>query len=91
MVNFLSTLELRHLIEQSLLPTRCVCQVSSAETPSLTIKVYDVESGSIDLLVTGIGLNTLNSGRAIADLIAELRYELKSKRAAKYNKSLFNK
>jgi len=70
----LSTLELRNIIESSFLPMRCECTV--APDASLTVKVYDQCSDRVDLIVTGICANSLNSNRAICDLIHELRYDL---------------
>lgn len=70
----LSTLELRSIIEHGFLPLHCQCSV--AHDASLTVRVVDETTGRIDLLVTGIESERLNSARAIADLIAELRDEL---------------
>ena len=72
----LSTLELRNIIESSFLPTRCQCSLGADE--SLTVKVFDRKSERVDLVVTGIQASTLDSSRAISDLIAELRYDLKT-------------
>lgn len=70
----LSTLELRHIVEQSFLPTRCECTVDPEE--GLTVRIYQGTSNRENLIVTGISVTQLNSGRAIAGLIAELRYDL---------------
>jgi len=73
---FLSTLELRHLIEQSFLPTRCECTV---EPPAaLSVRFYQDSSNKEILVVTGIALARLNTSHAIASLIADLRYDLES-------------
>jgi len=73
---FLSSLELRHLIEQSFLPTRCECRV---EPPAaLSVRFYQDSSNQEILVVTGIALGPLNSSHAIASLIADLRYDLES-------------
>ncbi|KIH83489.1 DUF1652 domain-containing protein [Pseudomonas batumici] len=76
----LSTLELRNIIESSFLPTRCQCSLGADE--SLTVKVFDRKSERVDLVVTGIQASTLDSSRAISDLIAELRYDLKTHQAS---------
>lgn len=89
MSNFLSTLEICHVIEQSFLPVRCVCQLSNVGLQALTIKIYDCKSDSLDLLITGVNLGTLNSNRAIVNLIKELRNELNEKRAVEYVNSSF--
>lgn len=78
LVSGLSTLELRHLIEQSFLPARCRCTTSGSGVPSLTIEIYAEDAVSIKLLVSGVDISTLNSSRAVSDLIAELRYDLKN-------------
>ncbi|WP_248798531.1 DUF1652 domain-containing protein [Pseudomonas sp. MWU13-2105] len=76
----LSTLELRNIIESSFLPTRCQCSLGADE--SLTVRVFDRKSERVDLVVTGIQASTLDSSRAISDLIAELRYDLKTHQVA---------
>ncbi|WP_455923246.1 DUF1652 domain-containing protein [Pseudomonas putida] len=72
----LSTLELRNIIESSFLPMRCQCTL--AQDQSLTVKVFDRTSDRVDLMVTGISANQLNSSRAISNLIAGLRSDLKN-------------
>lgn len=72
----ISILELRNIIELGFLPLRCQCTVGP--DTSLTVKVFDEQTGRVDLLVTGISSNTLTSSRAIAQLVAELRAELQS-------------
>ncbi len=71
----LSTLELRNIIESSFLPMRCQCTL--AQDQSLTVKVFDRTSDRVDLTVTGIRTQQLNSSRAISNLIAGLREDLK--------------
>lgn len=73
----LSELELRHIIELAFLPARCRCTSSHTGAPSLIIEIYDEGPGSIALLVTSVDINTLNSSRAVSNLIAELRHDLK--------------
>lgn len=70
----LSTLELRHLIEQSFLPIRCECTVDSPE--ALTVRFYQGNSNQETLVVTGISIAQLNCGHAIASLVADLRSDL---------------
>lgn len=70
----LSTLELRHLIEQSFLPIRCECTVDTPAT--LTVRFYENISNREILIVRGISIAQLNSGHAIATLIAGLRKNL---------------
>lgn len=72
----LSELELRSIIEGSFLPKRCEC--TKAEDASLTIKVYDDrDRDRVDLEVKGINAEKLDSSRAICNLIAGLREDLK--------------
>ena len=72
----LSELELRSIIETSFLPKRCEC--TKAEDASLTIKVYDDrDRDRVDLEVKGINADKLDSSRAICNLIAGLREDLK--------------
>lgn len=70
----LSTLELRSIIERAFLPLRCICSV--APDSSMTVQIVDPESERVELLVTGISLDRLNNSRAIAELVADLRYDL---------------
>ncbi|CRM40928.1 DUF1652 domain-containing protein [Pseudomonas sp. 44 R 15] len=72
----LSELELRSIIEGSFLPKRCEC--TKAEDASLTIKVYDDRvRDRVELEVKGISADKLDSSRAICNLIAGLREDLK--------------
>ncbi|WP_439870407.1 DUF1652 domain-containing protein [Pseudomonas syringae] len=70
----ISALELRHIIECGFLPLSCHCTFNS--DGSLMIKVFDPTSGRVDLLVTSVTTSGLNSSRAIANLIGELRSEM---------------
>ncbi|WP_213878760.1 DUF1652 domain-containing protein [Pseudomonas sp. dw_358] len=72
----LSTLELRNIIESSFLPARCQC--TQAMDRSLTVRVYDRATERLDLTVTGIKSEQLTSSRAISNLIAGLRHDLKA-------------
>ncbi|MBA2924346.1 DUF1652 domain-containing protein [Pseudomonas sp. P7] len=73
----LSELELRSIIEGSFLPKRCEC--TKAEDASLTIKIYDDrDRDRVDLEVKGIKTDKLDSSRAICNLIAGLREDLKN-------------
>jgi hypothetical protein len=70
----ISTLELRHLLEQSFLPIRCECTVDPPE--ALTVRFFQSSSNQEILTVTAISIARLNSGHAIATLIEELRNDL---------------
>jgi hypothetical protein len=71
----LSTLELRNIIESSFLPQRCQC--TQAPDRSLTVRVFDRTSHRIDYTLTGIRTEQLTSSRAISNLIAGMRTDLK--------------
>lgn len=68
--------ELRHIIESSFVPMVCTCDVNPGGT--LTVEVSDPTTGQVDLLVVGVPTQDLVSVRAINDLVAELRAELKA-------------
>ncbi len=75
----ISILELRNIIELGFLPLRCQCTVGHGS--SLTVKVFDAQTGRVDLLVTGICSRTLTGARAISKLMGELRAELATNQA----------
>ncbi|EIK93330.1 hypothetical protein PMM47T1_27464 [Pseudomonas sp. M47T1] len=66
----ISLLELRHIIESGFLPLECRCTSSSAN--ELTIEIVDPTTGA-NLVVGGIDVATLRSGRATSELVGELR------------------
>jgi hypothetical protein len=76
----ISILELRHIIECGFLPLSCSCTVNP--DGSLMIKVFDPESGRVELLVTAVSTLNLNSSRSIAHLIGELRGEMAARTTA---------
>jgi hypothetical protein len=70
----LSILELRHLIEGGFQPFSCTC--TSNHDGSLMIKVFEADTGRVELLVTAITMAELTSHQSIAKLIGELRSEM---------------
>lgn len=74
----LCSLELRNIIECAFLPARCTCTL--APDQSLTVQVTDPVTGQVELMVTGISTDRLNSSRAISVLISELRQDLEHNR-----------
>ena len=80
----ISALELRHIIECGFLPLCCHCTVNP--DGSLMIKVFEPTSGRVDLLVTSVTTSGLNSSRAIANLIGELRSEM-TERSVSFSKT----
>ncbi|WP_268800590.1 DUF1652 domain-containing protein [Pseudomonas huanghezhanensis] len=72
----LSDLELRSIIESAFLPMRCNCTVSANQ--SMTVEVIDPETERVELYVTGIALDRLDTSRAISELISQLRAGLQA-------------
>lgn len=70
----LSTLEIRHLVEQSFLPSRCECTIDSGG--ALTVRIFHETTNQEVLVVTGILVAQLSNGQAIASLIEGLRQDL---------------
>ena len=70
----LSSTEIRHTIESGFSPLSCRCELTN--NGALTVKIYEAESGRVELFVTGIALSEVQTSRDIARLVAELRTEL---------------
>jgi hypothetical protein len=73
----LSNLELRSIIERAFLPMRCSCTVMS---DSMTVELIDPLTERVELLVSGIALDRLDTSRALCELIGELRADLNNSR-----------
>lgn len=71
----LSVLALRHLIETAFFPTQCICTFDHGN--SLMIQLINAETLQEELTVTGIDPKDLTSSRAIAELVAQIREELR--------------
>lgn len=69
----LSILEIKHLIERALLPDKCECTVDG-EFVRITLSSHADPSDAV--VITGIKKESLNTSRAIAELIGEARYLL---------------
>lgn len=69
----LSNLELRNIIETAFLPMRCNCYVVDER---MTVDIVDPATEHVQLHRAGIGLERLDTSRALCDLILELRREL---------------
>ena len=65
---------IRRCLEKSFAPLACECAVG-ADT-SLTVRIFDRATGRVDLVVTGIIMEKLNSEEMIANMVDELRYEI---------------
>jgi hypothetical protein len=73
-MNWLS--QVRQLIESSFVPLACECVIGA--DASLTVRIFDRDSGRVDLMVTGVAVHKLKTRQDVADLISELRDELLS-------------
>lgn len=76
-MDMLSTLELRDIIEKSFLPVRCRCTLAADQ--SLTVQLFNRGSPQPDLQVAGIRAEQLDGSRAIASLVSKLRCQLLDK------------
>lgn len=65
---------IRRCLEKSFAPLACECAVGA--DASLTVRIFERETGRVDLVVTGIIMEKINSAEAIAKMIEELRYEI---------------
>lgn len=77
----LTVSQLRNCIEEGLLPL--TCEFTLCRDASLTLKVYDAETGRVDLVVTGITTNRLHTPEEVVRMVEELRYELQSNNVGK--------
>ena len=49
----------------------------------MTLKVFDAQTGRVDLVVTGISTNRLQTPQEVQTMVEELRYELQSNNVGK--------
>lgn len=68
--------QVRHEIEGSFEPLACECVIGA--DASLSVRIYDRESGRVDLMVIGIALDQVKTQHDVLALINELRDELGS-------------
>ncbi|SDT19230.1 Protein of unknown function [Pseudomonas asplenii] len=66
-------MDIRALLEQGFAPLACECVLGDA---SLSVRVYDRETGRVDLMVAGIALSRLRKREDALRLLEELREEL---------------
>lgn len=66
--------QVRQSIERSFEPMACECVICA--DASLTVRIYDRDTGRVDLMVTGIAVDTLKTQQDVAELITELQDEL---------------
>ncbi|MCI0998235.1 DUF1652 domain-containing protein [Pseudomonas corrugata] len=67
---------LRARLEESFSPLSCDCNLNGDGT--LTVRLYHRGSGEVDLVVSGLNLDSVRSEESLAKLIDELRYELQN-------------
>ena len=70
----LSTTEIRQTIESGFAPLSCRCELTS--NGALTVEIFEVDTGRVQLFVTGIALADVKTSRQIMQVITELRGEL---------------
>ncbi|MGN8277967.1 DUF1652 domain-containing protein [Pseudomonas sp. SMV71] len=68
--------QLRARLEQSFKPLACECSLNGDGT--LTVRLYRRDSGEVDLVVSGMSMDSVRSEESVAKLIDELRYELQN-------------
>ncbi|KAF1033486.1 MAG: hypothetical protein GAK37_00086 [Pseudomonas sp.] len=71
-------IEFRRIMASGFLPLSCDCSVNN--DGSLRISVFDPVSERVELLLTRVSPQGLDSVRAISNLIGELRTEIKAGR-----------
>lgn len=67
---------LRTRLEENFAPLSCECSLNGDGT--LTVRLYHRDSGEVDLVVSGMSVESVRSEESIAKLIDELRYELEN-------------
>jgi hypothetical protein len=67
---------LRARLEENFTPLSCECSLNGDGT--LTVRLYHRESGEVDLVVSGLSVDSIRSEQNMAKLIEELRYELQN-------------
>ncbi|SDS83830.1 DUF1652 domain-containing protein [Pseudomonas granadensis] len=72
----MSLAQLRAQLECSFAPRACECSVDGDH--SLTVKLYHMDSGAVDLVISGLNLDKLRTPESVQALVDELRYELES-------------
>ena len=82
----ISTLELRHIIESAFLPLRSKCSASAQG--ELTVEIVDPATGA-NAVFGGIPIAGLGTSRAISDLIAQVRMQLKDPATRRATRRVF--
>ncbi|WP_271194562.1 DUF1652 domain-containing protein [Pseudomonas turukhanskensis] len=82
----LSPLEISRIIEQAFLPEKCVC--TCPDGVSLNVQISPKDHPEKGMSFVGIPLAGLNTSRAIAALVLELRGELLEGKPGEWRKGL---
>lgn len=72
----LFTPELRRTLECAFLPLACECTLTPGG--GLMVNIFDVETGRVAMRVENIALAKLTTVRAVAEWVAEVRYDLRT-------------
>jgi len=72
----LFTPEMRRTIETSFRPLACECTLMPGD--ALMVKIFDPDTGIVAMLAENVSIAHLTSIRALAELVAELRYDLRT-------------
>ena len=70
----LSHLELRQIVESGFLPLKSVCSISPDNL--MTVELFHPMKGHAAVIAQGISVEGLETSRAIAALVAQLKSEL---------------
>lgn len=76
----LSSLEIKGLLERAFLPDLCRC--ISRDSDNMDLTLISAEDPSVYVRVPGISLRSLDSSRAIANLVAQVKGLLVARKEA---------
>ncbi|MFK3971953.1 DUF1652 domain-containing protein [Pseudomonas sp. NPDC087358] len=72
----LFTPQLRRTLESGFLPLACECTVMPGGT--LMVRIFQPDTGQLALRVDNLSIANLTTVRQVAELVAELRYDLRT-------------
>jgi hypothetical protein len=72
----LFTPELRRTLESAFLPLACECTVMPGG--ALMVKIFEPQTGEVAMRVENVRIDNLTTMRGVAELVAELRYDLRT-------------
>lgn len=65
--------DLQHILEKAFLPTLCKCSITADGV--MTLELLNPESHMKEMEVAGIRIAEIQNGRALAELVREVRRE----------------